>query len=29
LIVAMQASPYRAVDIEPKRAAMPVREVAL
>jgi prevent-host-death family protein len=29
LIAAMQASPYRALDIEPKRTAMPVREVAL
>jgi prevent-host-death family protein len=29
LIAAMQASPHRALDIEPKRAAMPVREVAL
>src|SRR5882672_7337123 len=29
LIAAMQASPHRAFDIEPKRAAMPVREVAL
>ena len=29
LIVAMQASPHRGVDIEPGRAPMPVREVSL
>jgi prevent-host-death family protein len=29
LIAAMQASPDRGFDIEPERAAMPVREVAL
>jgi prevent-host-death family protein len=29
LIAAMQASPHRELEIEPKRAAMPVREVAL
>jgi prevent-host-death family protein len=29
LIVAMQASPYRDIDIESKRAVMPVRKVAL
>lgn len=29
LIDAMQASPYRDVDIEPKRATMPVRDVSL
>jgi prevent-host-death family protein len=29
LIAVMQASPYRDVDIEPSRAAMPVREVSL
>ena len=29
LIAAMQASPYRDVDIEPQRAAMPVRGVDL
>jgi prevent-host-death family protein len=29
LIAAMQASPHRDVDIEPSRAAMPVREVRL
>jgi prevent-host-death family protein len=29
LIAAMQASPHRNVDIEPKRTPMPVREVAL
>lgn len=29
LIAAMQASPYRDIDIEPKRAKMPVREVSL
>jgi len=28
LIAAMQASPHRDIDIEPKRAAMPVREVS-
>src|SRR5881394_924920 len=27
LVAAMQASPYRDIDIEPRRAAMPVREV--
>jgi prevent-host-death family protein len=29
LIAAMQASPYRDLDIEPRRARMPVRDVAL
>ena len=29
LIAAMQASPHRDIDIEPRRAAMPVREVSL
>ena len=29
LIAAMQASPYREIDIEPKRAPMPVRQVNL
>jgi prevent-host-death family protein len=29
LIAAMQASPHREIDIEPKRAPMPVREVSL
>jgi prevent-host-death family protein len=29
LIVAMQASPHRDLDIEPKRAPMPVREISL
>src|ERR1700721_421364 len=29
LIAAMQTSPHRDVDLEPKRAPMPVREVAL
>jgi prevent-host-death family protein len=29
LIAAMQASPYRDIDIEPSRAPMPVRAVAL
>ena len=29
LIAAMQASPHRNIDIEPRRAPMPVREVAL
>jgi prevent-host-death family protein len=29
LIAAMQASPHRDIDIEPSRAAMPVREIAL
>jgi prevent-host-death family protein len=29
LIAAMQASPHRDIDIEPKSAPMPVREVAL
>jgi hypothetical protein len=29
LIAAMQASPHREVDIEPSRAPMPVRKVAL
>jgi prevent-host-death family protein len=28
LIAAMQASPHRDIDIEPGRAAMPVREIA-
>jgi len=28
LIAAMQASPHRDIDIEPKRTAMPVREVS-
>jgi prevent-host-death family protein len=28
LIAAMQASPHRDIDIEPKRAPMPVREVS-
>jgi len=27
LVAAMQALPYRGVDIEPRRARMPVREV--
>jgi hypothetical protein len=27
LIVAMQASPHRDVDLEPRRGSMPVREV--
>lgn len=27
LITAMQASPYRDIDLEPKRTPMPVREV--
>jgi hypothetical protein len=27
LIAAMQASPYRDIEIEPKRAPMPVRDV--
>ncbi len=29
LVAAMQASPHRDIDIEPRRARMPVREVAL
>jgi len=29
LVAAMQASPYREIDIEPKRSVMPVRGVAL
>jgi prevent-host-death family protein len=29
LIAAMQASPYRDTDIEPRRTPMPVREVTL
>jgi prevent-host-death family protein len=29
LIAAMQASPHRDIDIAPKRALMPVREVSL
>jgi hypothetical protein len=29
LSAAMQASPYRDIDIEPRRAPMPVRAVAL
>jgi prevent-host-death family protein len=29
LIAAMQASPHRDIEIEPKRAPMPVREVVL
>src|SRR5450631_3558768 len=29
LIAAMQASPHQDIDIEPKRAPMPVREVSL
>lgn len=29
LVEAMQASPYRDIDIEPTRALMPVRDVAL
>src|SRR5438309_10278091 len=29
LIAAMQASPHRDIDLEPKRAPMPVREVSL
>jgi prevent-host-death family protein len=29
LITAMQASPHRDIDIEPRRAPMPVREVSL
>ncbi len=29
LIAAMQASPHRDIDIEPKRAPMPVRKVAI
>ena len=29
LIVAMQASPYREIDIEPGRAPMPVRKVSM
>jgi hypothetical protein len=29
LIAVMQASPYRDIDVEPKRLPMPVREVLL
>jgi prevent-host-death family protein len=29
LVAAMRASPYRAVDIEPRRARLPVRDVVL
>ena len=29
LVAAMQASPYRAIDIEPHRLAAPVREIGL
>jgi prevent-host-death family protein len=29
LVAAMQASPHRYIDIEPRRAPMPVRDVAL
>jgi len=29
LIAALRASPHREIDIEPERAAMPVREVVL
>jgi prevent-host-death family protein len=29
LVAAMQASPYREVDLEPKRAPMPVRDAGL
>ena len=29
LIAAMQASPYRDIDLEPERTTFPVREVAL
>jgi prevent-host-death family protein len=29
LIAAMQASPHRDIDLEPKRSAMPVRDVIL
>src|SRR5258707_11732824 len=29
LVAAMQASPHRDIDIEPRRAPMPVRDVAL
>jgi prevent-host-death family protein len=29
LVAAMQASPFREVDLEPKRMAMPVRDVGL
>jgi prevent-host-death family protein len=29
LVAALQASPYRETDIEPRRARMPVRDVAL
>ena len=29
LIAAMRASPHRDIDIEPRRAAMPVRETSL
>lgn len=29
LVAAMQASPYREIDIAPKRALLPVRDIAL
>jgi prevent-host-death family protein len=29
LIAAMQASPHRDIDLEPRRSAMPVREIRL
>jgi hypothetical protein len=29
LVAVMQASPYREIDIEPRRERMPVRDVAL
>jgi prevent-host-death family protein len=29
LVAAMQASPYRAIDLEPKRSRLPVRDVRL
>jgi prevent-host-death family protein len=29
LVAAMQASPYREIDLEPKRSRMPVRDVTL
>ena len=29
LIAAMQASPYREIDVEPTREAMPIRDVSL
>jgi hypothetical protein len=29
LIAAMQASPHREIELEPKRAPMPVREVSI